>query len=173
MVATLKTQEVLWTRSRETHNNGTITCNHDDGCCCTEPQIIDFPTNTAVVEGEGVYFKIEVSGVPPPTVTWYHNGEPVKDDYAHEIKTDGSLDIPSVELKHSGVYKAVAKNQYGSEEKEADLTVSKERGAKSTIDGEVVSTRPIPISEFGRYVAGLHVDSNQPFKDLYQVCFRP
>ena len=65
-----------------------------------------------------MYFKIIVNGEPQPTVTWYHNGESVREDYAHEIETDGSLAIPSTELKHSGVYKAVVVNQHGSEERE-------------------------------------------------------
>ena len=137
------------------------------------PQIEDFPSDTAITEGEGVYFKVKVSGVPQPTVTWYHNGEPVKADYAREIESDGSLAIPSTELKHSGVYKAVVANQHGSEEREVKLTVNEEGGAitsplASSSDGKVFS-KPVPISEFGRYVSDLHANSNQPFKDLYQV----
>ena len=124
-----------------------------------------------VTEGKGVYFKIEVSGVPQPTAIWYHNGEPVKADYAREIEEDGSLAIPSTELKHSGVYKAVVANQHGSEEREVKLTVDKEgRSLGYAATDEIVSTRPIPIPEFGEYVSKLYANSNQPFKDLYQVC---
>ena len=137
-----------------------------------EPTITKFPSDTNITEGEGVYFKFKVSGEPRPTVTWYHNGEPIKADYAREIEADGSLAIPSAELKHSGVYKAVAANQHGSEEREVKLTVNEE-GITSTdaatMNG-MVSSRPIPIPEFGKYVADLHTNSNQPFKDLYQVC---
>ena len=120
-----------------------------------------------------MYFKIKVSGEPQPTVTWYHDGEPVRTDYAREIKVDGSLAIPSAELKHSGIYKAVVANQHGSKEREIKLTVNEEGGASTdaTIgDGMAVSSRPIPIPEFGKYVAELHANSNQLFKDLYQVC---
>ena len=124
-----------------------------------------------MTEGEGVYFRIKVSGEPQPTVTWYHDGEPVRADYAREIESDGNLAIPSTELKHSGVYKAVATNIHGSEESEIKLMVNEEGGAASTaitVDN-MVSSRPIPIPEFGKYVAELHTNSNQPFKDLYQV----
>ena len=107
-----------------------------------------------------MYFKMEVSGEPQPTVTWYHDGELIIADYAHEIDADGSLAIPSAELKYSGTYKAVVANQHGSEERDVRLTINK---------SEIVSTRPIPIPEFGKYVAELHANSNQPFKDLYQV----
>ena len=136
-----------------------------------EPQITKFPSDTTVIEGEGVYFKIKVSGEPRPTVTWYHDGEPVRADYAREIEADGSLTIPSTELKHSGVYKAVVANLHGSEEKEIKLTVSEEGGASAdaAIGDGVVSSRPIPIPEFGKYVAEFHANSNKLFKDLYQV----
>ena len=117
-----------------------------------------------------MYFRIKVSGEPQPTVTWYHDGEPVRADYAREIESDGSLTIPSTELKHSGVYKAVAANSHGYEEREIKLMVNEETGASTaSAIGEVVFFRPIPIPEFGKYVAELHANSNQPFKDLYQV----
>ena len=137
-----------------------------------EPAITKFPSNTTVTEGEGVYFKIKMSGESQPTMTWYHDGEPVRPDYAHEIATDGSLAIPSTELKHSGVYKAVVINQYGSEEREVKLTVYKEgrTSVDTIISHSIVSSRPIPIPEFGKYVAELHANSNKGFKDLYQVC---
>ena len=136
-----------------------------------EPQITKFPSDTTVIEGEGVYFRIKVSGEPQPTVTWYHDGEPVIADYAREIESDGSLTIPSMELKHSGVYKAVATNQHGSEEREIKLMVNEEgRASTAVATDDMVSSRPIPVPEFGKYVAELHTNSNQPFKDLYQVC---
>ena len=139
--------------------------------CFLEPQITKFPSDTTVIEGEGVYFKIKMSGEPQPTVIWYHDGEPVRADYAREIEANGSLAIPSAELKHSGVYKAVAANQHGSEEREIKLMVNEEGGASTYIAiDDMVSSRPIPISEFGKYVAELHTNLNQPFKDLYQVC---
>ena len=135
------------------------------------PVISMFPSvDMFVTEGEGICFKIKVSGEPQPTVTWYHNGESVRADYAHEIEADGSLAIPSVELKHSGVYKAVATNLHGSKEREVNLAVTKE-GESGTCEHEgAVSTRPVPVLEFGKYVAELHADSNLPFIELYKVC---
>ena len=80
-----------------------------------------------------MYFKIKVSGEPQPTVTWYHDGEPVRANYAHEIEADGSLAIQSMELKHYGVYKAVAANKHGSEEREIKRMVNEEGGASTAI----------------------------------------
>ncbi|MCG8623381.1 MAG: hypothetical protein MJE68_15485, partial [Proteobacteria bacterium] len=69
-----------------------------------------------------------------------------------------------------GVYKAVAANSHGSDEREIKLTVNEEGGASTAVAvGDVVSSRPIPIPEFGEYVANLHANSNQPFKDLFEV----
>ena len=118
-----------------------------------------------------MYLKIEVSGVPHPTVTWYHDGEPIRAECAGEIEADGSLAIPSTKLKHSGVYKAVVANKHGSKEGMMKLTVENE--GESSINatiGDKVSTSPVPVLEFGKYVAELHTSSNKPFKDLYQVC---
>ena len=126
-----------------------------------------------VTEGEGVYFKVKVCGEPQPIVTWYHNGKPIRADYSHEIEADGSLTILFTELKHSGVYKAVVANEYGSEQREVLLTIYEEGSTRSmdaAISHHIVSSRPIPIPEFGKYVAELHANSNQAFKDLYQVC---
>ena len=139
-----------------------------------EPTITKFPSDMIVTEGEGVYFKIKVSGEPQPTVTWFQDGEPVRANYAHEIEADGSLSIASTELKHLGVYKALVANQYGSEEREVKLTVYEEGGTQSmdaATSDSMVSSRPIPIPEFGKYVAQLHTNTNQGFKHLYQVCF--
>ena len=134
------------------------------------PKFIMFPSDMFVAEGEGLHFKIKVSGEPQPTVIWYHDGEPVRADYAREIEADGSLAIPSTELKHSGVYKAVAANQHGSEERKVNLAVRKEGESCAREHEGTVSTRPIPVLELGKYVAELHADSNQPFIELYKVC---
>ena len=132
--------------------------------------IIKFPSDTNVAEREGVFLKIKFNGMPQPIVTWYHNRETVQTDYAREIESDGSLAIPSTELKHSGVYKAVVVNQHGSEERELNLTVSKRGDASlATTVGGTVFSRPIPVSKFGKYVAELHANCNQHFKDLFKV----
>ena len=117
----------------------------------TEPTITKFPSDTTITEGEGVYFRIKVSGVPQPTVTWYHDGEPVRADYAREIEADGSLAIPSTELKHSGVYKATVANQHGSEEREVKLMVGEDGGTSKAIAfSEMVSTQgPFPFLSLG------------------------
>ena len=118
-----------------------------------KPKITTFPSDTTVTECEGVYFKVKVSGEPlKPTVTWYHDEEQVRADYAHEIEVDGSLCIACTELKHSGVYKSVVANQYGSEERKVRLRVYEEGGTQSmdaTAIGHTVSSRPTPFLSLG------------------------
>jgi hypothetical protein len=70
-----------------------------------------------------VVFKVVVRGNPQPSLTWYHQDIPLTPDYSLELKEDGSLFIPSSELRHSGVYKLSAENSSGSVEREVKLTV--------------------------------------------------
>ena len=56
-------------------------------------------------------------GTPGPKLTWYHNGEEVMADYSKELAENGSLTMPSAELKHSGVYQLVAVNPAGRAER--------------------------------------------------------
>ena len=133
------------------------------------PQIITFPSDMSATEGKAVCIVIKVSEEFQPTVTWYHNGEPIEEDYAHEIEADGSLVLPSVELNHSGIYKAMVANENGSVQREMKLMVREEGRKSKTVPSEIVYTRPIPVSEFVKYVAELHTNSDKPFKDLYRV----
>ena len=93
----------------------------------TGPVILQFPSvMPQATEGQGVVFKINISGCPTPKLTWFHNGKLIESDYAHEIHDDGSLFIVSAELTHSGEYKLVATNQYGFAEQDVVLTVQEE-----------------------------------------------
>ena len=57
---------------------------------------------------------------------WYHNREEVIADYSKELPEDGSLTMPSAELKHSGIYQLVAVNLSGKVEREVKLSVESE-----------------------------------------------
>ena len=54
-----------------------------------------------------------VSGVPEPTVTFYHNGVLLEGDGVRVI-TGGTLSISSTEVEHTGMYQCVAENESGS-----------------------------------------------------------
>ena len=135
----------------------------------TEPEIEEFPTETNAIEGEGVFFEVVVRGYPQPSLTWYHQDTLLTPDYSLELLQDGSLSITSSELKHSGVYKLCAKNCRGSAEREVKLTVRQEQQEAAAVDRERVQVRPVPVAEFGEYVATNHSDSNKCFKIQYTV----
>ena len=129
-----------------------------------------FPEETHVVEGEGVLFQVKVTGTPTPKLTWYHNGEEVFSDYSKALEEDGTLTLPSAEIKHSGVYKMVAENPARRREKEVRLFVKEE----NTQD-EVAPAKPatnfsaIPVSFFGSHVERNHSKNNQGFINEYEV----
>ena len=81
------------------------------------------------MEGQRVTFRPKVSGAPPPTVAWYHEGSMVASDYAIDVEEDGTLTFVSVELKHAGVYKFTVSNSAGSLQGQVGGLISGNGGA--------------------------------------------
>ena len=131
--------------------------------------IEEFPEDTNAIEGEGVYFKVVVSGKPNPSITWFHNEDKVTSDYSVEVLKDGTLSIPSVELKHGGIYKMVAKNTAGSAEQQVKLHVTMEVENTPEVERSTMEFSPIPVAEFGDYVVMNHNNQNKGFRDIFQV----
>ena len=128
---------------------------------------MEFPSDKYLIEGESVTFKTAVSsGNPEPTLTWYHEGIELKSDYAVEIQPSGVLSIMSAELKHSGVYKLQARNPSGTAEREIKLTVRPDNDLNQK---EMVKLMPIPVTDFGEYVAVNHSHSDTGFRNQYEV----
>ena len=125
-----------------------------------------------VEEGHQVTFKISVKGVPFPTFNWYHNDDIITDDYAHEIKQDGSLIIHTVEGKHKGTYHFVANNSAGTVDQKVTLIVVEvfEEGTADEVNKlKGVNFGSILVKDFGEFVAKGHANSNQLFKVQYEV----
>ena len=122
-----------------------------------------------VEEGHQVTFKVSVKGVPFPTFNWYHNDDIITDDYAHEIKQDGSLIIHTVEGKHKGTYHFVANNSAGTIDQKVTLIVVEILKEDTADRLEGVNFGPIPVKDFGEFVAKAHANSNQLFKAQYEV----
>ena len=135
-----------------------------------ETLIQEFPEDTMANEGVRVVFKVEVKAHPKPIFVWLHNDREVKSDYSQDVDpSDGTLTFPSVELRHSGTYKLVVKNDEGHIEREVKLTVLTE-GENPVISGEsALKSSPVPVADFGKYVSNLHSNSNAGFKEQYQV----
>ena len=150
-----------------------------------KPFIDQFPDSKSVVEGQMVVLRVQVSGIPHPSLTWYHGNNPVENDYAHDIAIDGSLTIHSAELKHSGEYRLVATNSAGSTEQQLSLTVGREAVTVTAPPMPTPPARPpraapppspppkwqggLPVPQFGQYVAQNHANTNKGFRTLYNV----
>ena len=64
----------------------------------------------------------------------------------------------------------LAKNSRSSVERKVTLTVQQEEEEIAIVDKERVEVRPVPVAEFGDYVADSHSNSNEIFKLQYSVC---
>ena len=80
-----------------------------------------------VVEGSPAKLHCRVTGVPEPTIEWFIDSEPVKEDKRTKIRFDGelcTLKILSTELEDEGAYKCIAKNEFGSASCASELLVN-------------------------------------------------
>ena len=73
------------------------------------------PVNVAVGEGGSTEFTCFATGIPPPEITWLHNGNPVQ--------TGNSLIINNVNANRQGNYVCLAFNVAGDAEAAASLTI--------------------------------------------------
>ena len=77
-----------------------------------------------VVQGSLVTLTCEARGVPPPTLTWLKDGQPLS--LHRNLLLDGRetrLQLPDVAPSDGGLYSCVASNQAGSSTKSFNLTV--------------------------------------------------
>uniref|UniRef100_A0A8C5QJT3 non-specific serine/threonine protein kinase n=1 Tax=Leptobrachium leishanense TaxID=445787 RepID=A0A8C5QJT3_9ANUR len=69
-----------------------------------------------VVESREVQLECQVTGMPYPTITWYHNGQKIESSDERRMtqyKDIHRLMFPSVSHAHAGVYKSVISNKVG------------------------------------------------------------
>uniref|UniRef100_A0A3B4A2X5 Ig-like domain-containing protein n=1 Tax=Periophthalmus magnuspinnatus TaxID=409849 RepID=A0A3B4A2X5_9GOBI len=74
--------------------------------------------------GSSVTLQCEARGVPPPTLTWFKDGQPLS--LHRNLLLDGQetrLQLPDVAPGDAGLYSCVASNQAGSSTKGFNLTV--------------------------------------------------
>ena len=140
----------------------------------SKPTIDENPQDKIAEIGEQIIFHPKVSGDPEPTIAWYHDGSMVMSDYSLELGDKGRLTIISVELKHAGVYRYTVSNNLGSVQGQVSLFVLGEKGGvetdgTTTFQPQTIASVEVPLSEFGQYVADLHMAGNKGFRDQFFV----
>lgn len=96
-----------------------------------------------IVQGSLVTLSCEARGVPPPTLTWFKDGQPLS--LHRNLLLDGQetrLQLPDVATSDAGLYSCVASNQAGSSTKTFNLTVL----------GTVVTQKPVFSRQRLKYV---------------------
>lgn len=81
------------------------------------PIFVVKPVTAKVMDGEATVFTCKVKGKPMPKVTWYHNGQPVKEGKEVTIYQDSEgvckLAIAEVFPEDGGIYSCQALNPAG------------------------------------------------------------
>lgn len=93
-----------------------------------EPEFLQELRNLEVTADDLVYMTIKASGTPEPEITWYKNGELLKEDTRVKFIKDSdpggcSLLINKAVLEDGGRYRCVASNMGGSVACQARLSV--------------------------------------------------
>ena len=99
-----------------------------------------------VVQGSPAKLQCKVTGVPEPSVEWFRDSEPVKEDKRIKIRFDGELStlkILSTELEDEGAYKCVAKNDLGSVSCASELLVNEPNKKPEFIE----KMKPVNVTE--------------------------
>ena len=133
------------------------------------PTFHGVPSHLSPLEGKEIRIEVNVKGYPPPKIVWYHNREPIATESSIEIDKQGYLFFPSIELKHSGVYKVRATNTSGEAEKEVTVRVMSEGCDGGEGDKSREINRPVPVEEFGTFVSEHHALGNKKFRESYEV----
>eukprot|EP00062_Callorhinchus_milii_P023860 gi/632983154/ref/XP_007908507.1/ PREDICTED: striated muscle preferentially expressed protein kinase isoform X3 [Callorhinchus milii] len=93
----------------------------------TMPDFIKPIHNIDVTEGKDAVLECQVTGLPYPTITWYHNGlklESTEERRMTQYKDIHRLVIRTISHSHAGVYKSVIANKVGKATCYAHLYVS-------------------------------------------------
>ncbi|KAL1238904.1 Neogenin [Trichinella spiralis] len=113
-------------------DSGTYTCRASNSLETVEssaalevneaPKAVITPRSTTGKSGSDVIFRCDISGYPPPAVTWLKNGEIIKSS-EYFIISGSQLKIAGLVKNDQGVYQCMADNDVGSAQASAILLV--------------------------------------------------
>uniref|UniRef100_A0A1I7VN34 Immunoglobulin I-set domain-containing protein n=1 Tax=Loa loa TaxID=7209 RepID=A0A1I7VN34_LOALO len=90
------------------------------------PAFVTMLQDQEVKEGEVVSFECEVEGWPEPELVWLVDEQPLRPSHDFKLEYDGQnakLEIRDAQPEDTGIYTVRIKNEYGSAESNAKLTV--------------------------------------------------
>lgn len=87
------------------------------------PEILEPLKPVAVREGETVVLSTQIVGNPRPKITWLKDGKPLKTAVPKQDGDLHTLTLLQPKLSDTGEYTVVAKNDLGTAETKASLTV--------------------------------------------------
>jgi hemicentin len=91
------------------------------------PTFIKLPETVTVVDGQDCEINIEVSGLPPPNVTWSYLAEDLTTNAKYKISSDGTryqLRIQHATAKDAGEYQVICSNNLGRITGKIDVRIS-------------------------------------------------
>lgn len=114
-----------------------------------------------VVQGSPAKLQCKVTGVPEPSIEWFRDSEPVKEDKRIKIRFDGELStlkILSTDLEDEGAYNCVAKNDLGSVSCATELLVNEPNKKPEFIE----KMKPVNVTEGEPARFDVTVEGNPP-----------
>jgi hypothetical protein len=104
--------------------------------------------NVEATEGQPIRFEAVVSGQPQPDISWFLDGEPIKESPVYHIITEASgtciLELPQSFPEDEGEYECRAVNQYGTATTKADLYIQGQLSLFPLSNNPVQATFTIP-----------------------------
>uniref|UniRef100_A0A3Q3A5K3 receptor protein-tyrosine kinase n=1 Tax=Kryptolebias marmoratus TaxID=37003 RepID=A0A3Q3A5K3_KRYMA len=88
------------------------------------PVLLANLTDCTVNVSSSVTLSCPSQGVPPPTITWYKDEDPLRQGSGIIISGDGSLHIDRITVEDQGLYTCLATNDRGSAESSAYIRVN-------------------------------------------------
>lgn len=119
-------------------------------------------------QGQEITIWVELSGTPPPAVTWYHNGNILDEECLED--DDTKLVIENVTSIHAGVYQFEALNLVGTVRGQIRVFVLG-AGTEKPISASANHTQSLPVQvcKWAEHVGELHNHGNREFRNQYKV----
>ena len=127
--------------------------------------------NVEAQEGQPIRFETTVTGIPQPEVSWFLDGEPIKESPVYHVITDASgtciLELPQSFPEDEGEYECRAVNEFGTASTKADLYIKGQLPLFFSFFAHSTLFQPNPIQSPNP--THLHTQSVSPYFCL--ACF--